>query len=64
MNAKKVNYNGLIISGGFLGAILGIVAVLIMIKSAENEESTPHLNTKKGVQLGLRVVSLLRLFQR
>ena len=64
MNIKKDNYNGLIISGGILGAVLGIVAALIMIKSAENVESTPNLNTKKGLQLGLGVVSLLSLLSR
>ena len=62
MNTKKINYNGLILSGGILGAIIGIVAALIMIKSAEQAEVTPHLNTKNGLQLGLGVVSLLRSF--
>jgi len=60
MNIKKGNYDGLIIGGGIIGAILGIAAALIMIKSAEQADVTPHLNTKKGVQLGLGIVSLLR----
>jgi hypothetical protein len=60
MNIKKGNYGGLIIGGGIIGAILGIAAALIMIKSAEQADVTPHLNTKKGVQLGLGIVSLLR----
>ena len=60
MNIKKGNYSVLIIGGGIIGAILGIAAALIMIKSAEQADVTPHLNTKKGVQLGLGIVSLLR----
>ena len=60
MNIKKGNYGGLIIGGGIVGAILGIAAAFIMIKSADQAAITPHLNTKKGVQLGLGIVSLLR----
>jgi len=60
MNIKKGNYSVLIIGGGIIGVILGIAAALIMIKSAEQADVTPHLNTKKGVQLGLGIVSLLR----
>ena len=60
MDTKKGNYSGLIIGGGIIGAILGIAAALILIKSAEKADVTPNLNTKKGVQLGLGIVSLLR----
>lgn len=60
MDTKKGNNSGLIIGGGIIGAILGIAAALIMIKSAEQTDVTPHFNTKKGVQLGLGIVSLLR----
>jgi hypothetical protein len=60
MDIKKGNNSGLIIGGSIIGAILGIAAALIMIKSAEKADVTPHLNTKKGVQLGLGIVSLLR----
>jgi len=60
MNINKGNHSNLIIGGGIIGAILGIVAALILIKSAEQAEVTPHLNSKKGVQLGLGIVSLLR----
>ena len=60
MNINKGKHNGLIIGGGVIGAILGITAALIIIKSAEQEEVSPHLDTKKGVQLGLGIVSLLR----
>ena len=60
MNTKKENFNGLILGGGIIGAVLGIAAAYILIKSAEQANITPHLNTKKGLQLGLGIVSLLR----
>ena len=60
MNTKKGNFSGLIIGGGIIGAILGVAAAFILIKSAEQANMTPHLNTKKGVELGLGIVSLLR----
>ena len=60
MNTKKRNQYGLIISGGIIGSILGIAAALIMIKSAEQADVPLNLNRKKGVQLGLGIVSLLR----
>ena len=60
MDTKKENYSGLIIGGGIIGAILGIAAALLLIKSAEQADVTPQLNTKKGLQLGLGIVSLLR----
>jgi hypothetical protein len=60
MKTNNGKYSGLIIGGGIIGAIIGVVAVLIMIKSAEQAEVTPYLNRKNGVQLGLKIVSLLR----
>ncbi len=60
MNTNIGKYSGLIIGGGIMGAIIGVVAALIMIKSAEQAEVSPHLNKKNGVQLGLKIVSLLR----
>jgi hypothetical protein len=60
MNIKNRKYSSLIVGGGIIGAIIGIAAALIMIKSAEQAKVTPHLNTKKGIQLGLGIVSILR----
>jgi hypothetical protein len=64
MNTNKANNSGLIIGGAIIGSILGIVAALIIIKSAEQADVTPHLNTKKGVQLGLGIVSLLKILSK
>jgi hypothetical protein len=60
MNTNNAKNSGLIIGGGIIGAIIGIAAALIVIKSAEQAEVTPHLNRKNGVQLGLKIISLLR----
>jgi hypothetical protein len=64
MNTNKANNSGLIIGGAIIGSILGIVAALIIIKSAEQADVTPHLNTKRGVQLGLGIVSLLKILSK
>ncbi len=60
MNTKKGNYGSLIIGGGIVGAIIGVIAALIIIKSSEQADVTPQLNAKKGMRLGLGVVSLLK----
>ena len=60
MNAKKDNFIGLVLGGGIIGAVLGIIAAYILIKSAEQANITPHLNAKKGLRLGFGIVSLLR----
>jgi hypothetical protein len=60
MNTNNGKYSGLLIGGGIIGAIIGVVAAFIIIKSAEQAEIPPHLNSKKGIQLGLGIVSLLR----
>jgi hypothetical protein len=64
MDTKKSKFFGLIISGGIIGAILGIAAALIMIKSAEQADVPLNLNRKKGVQLGLGIVSLLQTLSK
>ncbi len=60
MNTKNGNYGGLIIGGGIIGAVIGVIAALILIKSSEQADVIPQLNKKKGIQLGLGVVSLLK----
>ena len=49
----------MIISGGIIGAIVGVIGAILLIKSSEEE---PRFDSKRGVQLGLSVISLLRKF--
>jgi len=47
----------MIISGGIIGAVVGVIAAILLIKSSEEE---PRFNSRQGVQLGLGLISLLR----
>ena len=64
METKKSNNFGILFIGGMIGAILGTIAAIILIKSAEQAKDKPHINTQNGFQLGLGVISLLRSFAK
>lgn len=57
MNEKKGSRIGMIISGGIIGAVVGVIAAILLIKSSEEE---PRFDSRQGVQLGLGLISLLR----
>lgn len=57
MNEKKASRIGLIVSGGIIGAVVGVIAAILLIKSSEEE---PRINSRQGLQLGLGLISLLR----
>lgn len=57
MNEHHRNHFGLVIGGGIIGAIIGVVGALLLIKSSEDN---PHLDSKQGFQLGLRIISVLQ----
>lgn len=57
MNERKGSRIGMIISGGIIGAVVGVISVILLIKSSEEE---PRFDSKQGVQLGLGLISLLR----
>ncbi len=58
MNEKKSNFR-LYVAGGIAGAILGVVAAILLEKSARLEGSKPHLTGKKLSRLGFGAVSAL-----
>jgi hypothetical protein len=47
--------------GGLVGLATGIVAAVMLIQRAEQQQSTPKLSAGEGVKLGLGVLGLLRL---
>lgn len=57
MNERKGSRIGIIISGGIIGAVVGMIAAILLIKSSEEET---RFDSKQGVQLGLGLISLLR----
>jgi gas vesicle protein len=60
MIEKKDHHIGILLGGGIIGAIVGIIAAVVLIKSAEQFDETPRLNSKKGLQLGIGLISLIR----
>ncbi len=58
MDEKKSNVE-LYFVGGIIGAIIGIVAAILIDKSAKLEGSDPHFNGKKLSKLGLKAISAL-----
>lgn len=58
MDEKKNNY-GLYMVGGIIGAVIGVVAAILIDKSAKLEGSDPQLTGKKLSRLGFRAVSAL-----
>lgn len=60
MDENKDNYLGILVGGGIIGAFIGIIAAIILIKSTEQSKGTPSFNSKRSVQLGIGIISLLR----
>ena len=58
MEEKKNNFE-LYLVGGIIGAIIGVVAAMLVERSANLEGSDPHLSGKKLVKLGFGAVSTL-----
>ena len=58
MDEKKSNYE-LYLVGGIIGAVIGVVAAILVDRSAKLEGSDPHLNVKKLSKLGFGAVSAL-----
>lgn len=60
MNDKNWKATTLAI-GTAVGAVVGALSAVILIKKAEADKSKPKLTTGEGVQVGLGVLGLLRL---
>jgi hypothetical protein len=60
MMEQKSKVTTMVISG-IVGAAVGVLAALIMIKQAEKQQKQIQLSPSDGVKLGLGVFTLLRL---
>jgi hypothetical protein len=58
MEEKNSKYT-LYVMGGFIGAIIGIIAAMLLEKSSDNEGGDVHLTGKKLAKLGFGTVSAL-----
>jgi hypothetical protein len=58
MDEKKNNFE-LYLMGGLFGAVIGVVAAVLIAKSARLEGSDPHLDGKKLSKLGFGAISAL-----
>jgi gas vesicle protein len=58
MEEKKTDY-GLYLMSGFIGAIIGVIAAMLLEKSSEIEGSETHLTGKKLTRLGFGTISAL-----
>ena len=58
MKENKSNYT-LYLVGGFIGAMIGIIAAILIEKSSENEGGDIHLTGKKLAKLGFGTISAL-----
>ena len=58
MGNKNQNYR-LYITGGLLGAIVGVLAALLIEKSSEFEDGDIHISRGKLSKLGFGAISML-----
>ena len=50
----------LLLGGALLGAIIGLIAAMIINRRAENNESETAITAGEGIKLGVLVFGLLR----
>ncbi|HEY9076862.1 MAG TPA: hypothetical protein VIO61_10020 [Anaerolineaceae bacterium] len=47
--------------GGLVGAGLGLLAAFLLVKQAEQNQTTPKLSAGEGVKIGLGILGVLKL---
>ena len=57
----QIDSRKLIIMGAAIGAATGILAAYLLIKRANDENSTQLMTPGEGVKLGLGILGLLKL---
>lgn len=51
----------ILISGGFIGAIAGVIAALLMVRKAETTNTQPQLTPADGVKIGIGLLGLIKM---
>ena len=49
-----------LIAGGLIGALVGLLAARMLVQEAEKDDGQSAITAKKGMQLGMLVLGLLR----
>ncbi len=47
--------------GTVVGAVTGAVAALVLVKRAEQTQTTPHITANDGVKIGMGAMGLVRM---
>ncbi len=50
-----------IIIGGFLGAIMGVIAAFLFLRQTEKTETGSRITASQGVKAGMGILNLLRM---
>ena len=48
------------IFGGLIGAIIGVVSAVLIVRSAEEDEDNQAITPARGMKLGMLVMNFLR----
>ena len=49
-----------LIAGGLLGAIIGVISAILLVRSVEENEDSQSITPAKGMKLGMMVMNFLR----
>jgi len=55
-----MNQNRVLLFGALIGAVIGLVAAMILQRRAEKTGNEISLSTGEGIQLGVMIMGLLR----
>jgi len=55
-----INNRRVILSGALLGALVGLIAALLIARRAEKSERETAITTGEGIKIGALVLGLLR----
>ncbi len=47
--------------GTIVGAVTGAVAAMVLVKRAEQTQTTPHITANDGVKIGMSAMGLVRM---
>jgi hypothetical protein len=64
MGRKKLWPKAGILAGGFIGAMVGIIAAFILVNRSKHSDHPVRLTAKRSIQIGKNILSLLHSIAR